>query len=187
MEIGLIDSKLLICYAPGLGGNHVANLLSTSDRYHRSVKLERYFEAGHARWCAHFDDAKQDSNIMLNHFNEIVTDRTQKFCSGDNVIRLVLALPATNDLAWSRFEMWNNVPLRSNYLRHELDTIYKQQYLNRLLPGRWETLFTDDLFNETKIDLVLDQLRQKTDCDFDHDCARNLHRAWIDRISASLM
>lgn len=185
-----LNHHLLLFFAPGTGGNHLANLLALSDKYHRQTEYDLYDAPPVDGWAAHFGYTNTVSNIQMYHFGAADDEKIKRFDNRADTIRLMIHLPENNKFALQRFKYWCGLEAveirRMTHLLYDMVKIYKQHNLQRFYPGRWETIFADDLFDETKTEQLLDMLEFKTECKLDRDKAREIHSKWLYACWASL-
>lgn len=160
---------LHIVYPPGLGGNHLANLISLSKQYTYNVDYNKYYQTSKN---AHFAIKGQKQSISLHHFgsNNIQNYNCNNF--------LCIAIPETNQLAINRFNRYNN----NTFLAHtkqDICLIYKQHILEKIYPGNWNTIFSDVLF-DTNAKKLITQIENKLEIVIKNKYfAFKIHNAWI--------
>jgi hypothetical protein len=189
-----MKNYLVIFWPQGLGGHHLANIISTSDKYYNnSVDLEMYFGAqkNNAHYGA-FDGNYENSIILAPHFCNAEDDKIKHLQTNNQVEFLVIHMPNSNKLAWRRYNSLNgNTQVKFErsefvFVRNDIEKIYKQQFLSMIYGGVWNTVMADDLFSDD-IDVVLDQLQQNLNIKFaDRPLIRKIHSRWLHNISSCL-
>jgi hypothetical protein len=172
--------NLVIFAFPGLGGNHLANLIATSGLFHYPVDYTKYFKDTKSN--AHYlVDTSIKPNIFLYHFGSANDQEISHLCASAPTKFLVIHFPLHNQLAKLRIKMSNNIDLTSHFV-YDLQKIYKSQFLEKIYPGEWFTVMSDDLFSMdvNKIIRVIESilgsnLEQKK---LIHD----IHESWIAKL-----
>jgi len=198
--VGITKSNhnLFIIYPPGLGGNHLANIISMDDNYLQRSELADY---NNNQRDAHFskiknlkldvikeniDILKKGNNVLCGHCGEYLWFKDDPFFNSDlfkNKKFCVINPPKSiNSLAYQR--LIKVLPVyESPYFFQECSTLYSIKYLSKLFDeSDWffvdsELLFTDD------VNLLLDDLKlQGLIKNFNHDVVTSMHDTWITSI-----
>jgi len=191
-----MKNNLIIMFFPGLGGNHLANIISISKEY-KNFKVDRsqYFNPS-KKSNAHYNNANSissnintDNYIFLYHFGTADEDNIKKIIdTSTNYQFLVIGFPQKNQLAFKRMERKNEVDLRKYFIRYDLERLYKQQFLEKYYPGKWCTIFADDLFSNQNIEQFLTDLENKLEINIlDRELAISIHNRWILNLEETLL
>ena len=189
-----MNDCLVLFFPPGLGGHHLANILSTSNKYPHDINFDDYFSklTTNAHYYR-FDEADDSQSIVLApHFGNANDTRIRELQATKTVEFLLIHFPNLNQLAWRRYNSFNaknRVEFESMelyFVRHDLEKIYKQQFLSQIYGGVWNTVMADDLFSP-EIDKILDQLEQNLSIKFlDRPLVKKIHTQWLDNIVSNL-
>jgi hypothetical protein len=186
---------LFVIFAPGLGGNHLANLLSLTPRFYRTVDFEAYNSIGAN---AHFSNIKNlqltsisdhivpltgVSNVLCGHLGEYIwlkqSGIAEKF---RNKKFLIVSIPKKNTLAYRR--LCRSFPMidANEYFYQEQRTLYSQEIIEKIFDEHdffnisAEIIFSDD------INKLLTFIQHEFYTTIDVVQATKAHRAWINKI-----
>ena len=179
---------LILFYLPGLGGHHLANLISLSGDYVYSVDYSLYG----TKWnhgAAHFEAQASENTIIHNHFGSADDDAIFDCLQHVTTQCLVITLPVANQLAQARINYYNKINFQNFHFYHDIEKIYKQQHLSKLYkpinPHGWVTVESDWLFDREKITCLVEKLEQDLNIIIpDHDLVCTFHNHWLDSIEA---
>ena len=186
--------NLFVIFAPGLGGNHLANLLALTDRFQRSVDFEGYStDETTAHFCdivnlrvtsieANLDKLVNQSNVLCGHIGEYLWFKDMPWSSKFlNKKFLIVSVPEKNTLAFSRFIKY--IPAVDNeYFYQEQKTLYTQNVLEKLLEEtdffqiRAEQIFDRD------IESLIEFLEQQFSSTIKKQLALDIHSAWMSKL-----
>jgi len=176
-------SPLIIMFPPGLGGNHLANVISLSGQYEFEVNFDKYFnESNHAHFNNHGKPKDSDISIFLNHFGSADDDDIERLVAEYNCIFLVIGMPNSNDsVACHRFLSYNNL-VEPVHIIEDIKKIYKSNFLSKIYTGRWETVLSDDMFDISKAEAFINELEEKLEITFPNkEFAVTIHKKWIEQ------
>jgi hypothetical protein len=178
-----MKDNLFIFFAPGLGGHHLANILSLTGKYEYTVNYSKYFLEYSAKSTdhAHFQSNNHKKSIYLYHFGSADDSKVQELINQPNTQFLVIHLPQNNKIARWRLEVWNKFDSKGCHLAtKDIEKIYKPQILEKLYPGKWNTVMADELFSDTDPDQFLKQLENNLNVEIlDKELAKRIHSQWI--------
>lgn len=184
-----MKNNLFIFFPPGLGGHHLANILSLTGNYTYSVDYSKYFfdqpsEPAFIRgFNAHFKNSTNEETIYLCHFGSANDSKIMELINHPNTQFLVIHLPNKNILARWRFQLWNNIDLEKHHAAVDLEKIYKPQILKTIYPANWQVIMADDFFDDSNIDQFLNKLENILNVKIlDKEFARRIHAQWILRL-----
>ena len=196
-----MNETLFIVFAPGLGGNHLANLIALGDRFKREVDYNKYHQKAND---AHFakmanlqllyagsNISNQDlenilntTNIFCGHIGEYLwfmqSSYYQKF---KNKKILIVDVPDIGTFAYKRFISYNKL---NDYFYHEQKTLYTR--LNLSILFKETNLFNINstlIFDENSTELIR-FLEQEFNMNIDKPMASDIHKNWINNIKHSL-
>lgn len=177
----------MIFQFPGLGGHHLANLIALSGRYNYVVDYSKYFDPNYQS-AAHFETRSNDNSIVVDHFGSIDTVPLFREVSAmPNCQFIVIHFPRNNDLAWKRLNQFNAINMKKHHFRHDLEKIYKQEYLAKIYPGTWNTVMADALFDKTDVAQFIHSLESKLDIEIsDRRLATSVHQQWLKNLENTL-
>jgi hypothetical protein len=172
-------NQINIVYAPGTGGNHLANLISLGDRYSLSVDMSVYDSDVKN---AHQLIPRQNKNVQINtyHMGRFVYQCTNQPVDL-NSINILIQLPPFDkkDLAYQRMTYYWPV-FKNQFVFFESTRIYSTFLLSCLSKKNWCTINASCLFSEDlkSITSILNQF----DISINLDDAMVVHKKWLDKI-----
>ena len=196
------QQNLFIVFAPGLGGNHLKNILSLDSKFFTNFDSSGYFQTqsdSGSKKNAHFslvenlslDSIAKNLEFLINNKNNIFCCHIAEylwFLDSDyskhfkNRQFICMDMPENNTLSIDR--VIEVSPWMSNrYIFHEFSTLYSSKYLSRLFNETdWFHTSADLLFGDN-INLLIDNLiQQGLSVDIDRTVAQELHNAWLANI-----
>ena len=167
-----------IVYAPGMGGNHVANLIALARKYELSIDKTVY---DNTKMNVHQSLPRKNKNVKIKHFHigGFIHSLSQQYTLPKSK-NIFINLPTPGDLAYQRLIKW--APHYANeFVYSEHKQIYSIFLLNKITQQTWfrinpTKLFTDD------ISPLIKTLNTKFDLDIDNTEARIIHEKWIVKI-----
>ena len=172
-------NQINIVYAPGTGGNHLANLISLDDRYSLSVDMSVY-DSGVEN--AHQLTPRQNENIQINthHIGRFITQCIRQPVDLDSINILILLPPRDEkNLAYQRMTSYWPV-YKDNFVFFEHTQIYSPFLMSCLLEKNWCTIDSSCLFSKDlkSITSILDQFGISINL----DDSMVIHKKWLDKI-----
>jgi hypothetical protein len=202
-----MTSNIFVVHAPGLGGNHLANILSLGDDYTARCDIADYDNK--LDGTAHFGASKniefdklKDQVDLLKHQNNVFCGHVYQYYSftKTNLLKdnfhnrkyLVIQFPVVGSIAYNRMLNWNLGRPMSQEINlypaviSDLGLLYKPDVIRTMFNEDKDTAFylvdPDLLFNED-INVLFDSLtRQKFNISVDRRIAHNLHTKWLDNL-----
>ena len=204
--MNLIDCKnLIILYLPGLGGNHLANLLSTcTDHFEPRFESADYANELANRYdnetarAHHSDIPNLNLNSLESNFEKLINSKKTNILCGHygevNHVRHILdKLPNKNFIAIGLPEMWskeiatlrilhhNNASAQS-YIWNEIASIYTRTTMSKLTDTdvhKTMVIRSSDLFSPD-LGNVSSQLK---DSGIElPNIAHKIHQLWFDKL-----
>jgi hypothetical protein len=188
LEIELYTKNIFVLYSPGLGGNHVANLLSTDSRYLTKATSIDY--ANHNKPNAHIimgnlenvKNAKSiKNNIFCGHLNEFHNLYTENIiCKFDNRQIIIIDFPKSFDcLAYKRYAKYSKL---KGYFSAEQKMLYSPEIFNKLFNETdFFTVPAEIIFNDS-IDSFFDYANYEMNFNLDYTECFQMHNIWIQKI-----
>jgi hypothetical protein len=183
--------NIFIFFAPGLGGNHISNLLSTDSRFGQRLAVSEYLNikqnAHHAEVINTSIIDKLDptaNNVVCGHFGEYIWKK-EYISHFVNKQALIVTLPLDrNTLASLRHEEWVT---HNGYMRQEQHTLYQPQSIASMfgITDCFSIDVNELLFTSSIDDFLLfteDHMGLKLNI---NDC-KNMHLQWYNKIVAPL-
>ena len=202
-----MTSNIFIVYAPGLGGNHLANVLSLTDHYTPRCSIQDYDNI--LDGTTHFGNAK---NIEFDKFKsqiDMVKNQNNVFCGHlyqyhsltntnllknnfPNRIYLVIQFPIPGSIAYTRMLNWNlnwslgqEINVRTPMIT-DIALMYDPYIMKIILNENEHSCFysvdPNLLFNQD-INVLFDSLTyQKFNIPIDRNATQNLHSKWLDNL-----
>lgn len=177
--------NIFVVFSPGLGGNHVANMISTADGYLLRATAEQY--ANHTDENAHFDEnyynldfSDTSLRVRAMHFSEFI-GHTKKIQNIKNRQVLLLSLPRRASLAYRRYQDYHK-NLMKIYLYEEQRLIYSQKVMERLTNETdFINLDTELVFSEN-INNFKDFIQNKMNIQLNTSECEQMHCTWFEKL-----
>tara|TARA_B110000503_G_scaffold124579_1_gene191233 strand:- start:2916 stop:3449 length:534 start_codon:yes stop_codon:yes gene_type:complete len=169
--------NVFVIFAPGLGGNHLANLIATDPRYHPRATVAQYQTTkkyAHHSSHSNLTDIKiesYDNNVLCGHFGELYWLDRSLFKHKQVVI---IEIPKDkNSFAYKRFQKFNNL---NTYLFEEQRSLYTPGVIESVAGiSDFYTIPAESVVNETSpVDLLLDM-----NYNIDKKICEQMHTEWI--------
>lgn len=181
----MINKNIFVVFSPGLGGNHVANMISTADGYLTRATAEQY--ATHTDENAHFDEnyynldfSDTSTRVRAMHFSEFI-GHTNKIQSIENRQILLLSLPRRVSLAYRRYQDYHK-NLMKIYLYEEQRLIYSQKVIEKLTnETNFVTLDTELVF-DSNIRRLTTSIQDKMNIQLNITECEQMHHTWYNKI-----
>lgn len=188
------NNNIFVLFAPGLGGNHISNILSMDTRFVQRASLNDYTihfkkdtENAHIRENTNNDlTPKDDENrIIPLHIGMIVWDY-EKIKKFKNRKILIVEFPDSKDtLAYKRFVNYNRNFDIDEYMFYEQKLFYSQSTIEKLVPEKdFFTVKSESIFDEN-FDLFYN-LTLNMNLKIDYDMCKVMHSMWIQKIKEGL-
>jgi len=195
-------NNLFILFAPGLGGNHLANLISLDSKFqtrftertykymHHQVVTNNVFPAHVALQNVRTDSIEKmlptlinKSNVLCGHWLEYVMLKQSKFIEHfPNRSFCVIQMPNVNSLAYKRFE--NHCVNPMPWIYNELELLYKVENIAKLIDEVESKFYYiwPDMLTDKDIRLLFEDLKiQGMDLDIDMEMAQHYHTIWVEQ------
>ena len=180
-------------FAPGIGGTHVANVLSTDPRFVQRASSDDYIihfkkhaEDAHIRKKTNNSLTPKDNEnrIISLHIGRLLWDykKIKKF---KNRKILIVEFPDSKDtLAYKRFVNYNNCDL-TDYMFNEQRMFYSQSTIEKFIPGEdFFTIKSESIFNENFEFFY--NLTLNLNLKINYDMCKVMHSMWIQKIKEGL-
>lgn len=175
-------------FSPGLGGNHIANMLSTDERYKTIATIEDYRK--HRGQNAHIvignlgllDTAQSTTgNIFCGHFGEFHWKFSEnKISKFDNRQIIIINTPNdTNSLAYKRLKKYSKL---DEFYVAEQQTLYSIDTFNKLFDeDDFFVIDAEDIFTNS-IDKFLKYAINEMNFELNYNECKQMHSIWIKKI-----
>ena len=181
----MINKNIFVVFSPGLGGNHVANMISTADGYLTRATADQYNK--HTDENAHFDEnyynldfEDTSTRVRAMHFSEFI-GHSEKIQNVKNRQILLLSLPRHVSLAYRRYQDYHK-NLMKTYLYEEQRLIYSQKVIERLTTETdFVKLDTELVFRENINDFI-NFIKNKMNIQPNITECEQMHHAWFEKI-----
>jgi len=187
--------NLFIIFAPGLGGNHLANLIALSNRFNRKCNLSSYkpgIENAHFSNLANLQEEKlltnlselqNQSNVFCGHLAEylwIQQKKIDKFFINRKF--LIISFPEKFSAAYDRLLKCCPYMIR-DYWFYEQRSLYSIQYLEKLFDEHdFFTINAQDIFTEN-VDQIVKFIESELHAQIDINLTQKLHTIWYKSIT----
>ena len=196
--------NIFVIFAPGTGGNHLANLMSLDSRYAKRFEPEDYDAAVNNNNDAHyatlhggpenlnlhhawvdFDQIKSQKNVFCGHVLEYLQlKRTTNLLQQlPNKAFVTIQVPSPGSRGHDRM-IWRYGKM-DNYMLGELAVLYDSPHLKAIfeLPeiDVWHYVWPNDLFADD-VTPVLQSIQQQLGLQIDLDLAQQLHTKWLQNL-----
>lgn len=181
-----MKSWYFIIFAPGLGGNHLANIISLDDKFKTRVTPEEYksaIENVHPRGDKVIDLDYSSDKIFCCHLAEYLWFSHEVDVATVHKKYIVVEFPpnARSPLAIDRLHHLYDA-YRDPYFLEELSTLYSVNAVRRLTGCDDVTGITIDLIFDQSSRKLLDFLHKNFGFNIDHDLASSMQSDWINLV-----
>ena len=174
-----MPEQINIIFPPGLGGNHLANLISLDKKYSLSVDFSVYDSDGPH---VHQDVERINNNVKISlyHIGEFI-HRCKLKNLRTNSKNILISMPKmdSSDLSYQRMSSWapeyKNTFIYSNHAQ-----IYSKFLIDKLLETPCVEINGSLIFQEDILPVLL--ILEKLDINTDHTEAADYHVKWLDKI-----
>jgi hypothetical protein len=187
--------NLFVIFAPGLGGNHLANLIGLSDRFNRKYDVHGYrpgIKNAHMSSVTNLQEKtlldnlselQTQSNVFCGHLAEylwIKEKQIDKFFVNRKF--LIITFPEKNTPAYIR--LLKICPsLSHEYLFYEQSSLYSIQYIKKLFEEHdFFTLGAENIFTE-HIDQIVKFIESELYTNINVETATRLHNIWYNSVT----
>jgi hypothetical protein len=186
-----MTKNIFILFAPGLGGNHLANIFSLDSRY-RPRATDQVYDGQEK--TAHVEIQNLDvlsiqenlhklvdqNNVLCGHWLEYVYFKKSKLIYNfPNRTFCVIQMPEVGSKLYNRFFDFNhNIP---PWLFNEVTLLYKKNYMNRLIdePNSPFVYINPDLLCSRDIKVLINDVNnQGLEIQVDLAKAQEYHDKW---------
>ena len=187
--------NLFIIFAPGLGGNHLANLIALSnrftcradfDKYQPGIKNAHVTDLRNLQEKSLLDNLQQlqiQNNVLCGHLAEylwIQQKQIDKFFTNRKF--LIIKFPEKHTTAYNRLLKFCPHLCR-DYLFYEQTSLYSTQCIEKLF-GEYDifTLSAEDIFTE-QVDTIIKFIESELFTQIDKTLAQKLHTIWYTSVT----
>lgn len=171
--------QINILYAPGLGGNHLANLIAMDKKFKLDLNLSVYDEQGEN---VHQLFSRHNNFVEINtmHMGEFVGRCKQKLIKS-NAINILISLPdpGEKNLAYQRLVCWSP-EYKNTFIHVENIAIYSLFVVFRIANCLFVNLKSSVLFNDDTSELL--KFLATLGITLDSSTVDTFHRKWITKI-----
>jgi len=170
--------NVFVIFAPGLGGNHLANLIATDPGYYSRATVDQYQTTkkyAHHSPTDNLTDIKiesYDNNVLCGHFGELYWLDRSLF---EHKQVVIIEIPKDkNSFAYKRFQTYNHdLP---EYIVEEQKSLYTPEIIKRVTGiSDYYTIPAENIVNETSpVDLLIDM-----NYNIDKKTCEQMHTEWI--------
>jgi len=190
--------NLFVIFAPGLGGNHLANLIGLSDRFNRKYDVHGYrpgIKNAHVSSVTNLQEKtlldnlselQNQSNVFCGHLAEylwIKEKQIDKFFVNRKF--LIITFPEKNTPAYIR--LLKICPsLSHEYLFYEQSSLYSQKHIEKLFDEHdFFNLSAENIITEN-VNGIVDFIKSELCTDINVSLATELHNVWYPSITSSI-
>lgn len=180
-----MDKNIIVLFSPGLGGNHVANLISTDKRFEKRATLEQY--KNHNERNAHFYTEQNAIFIKKNllkvhclHLGSFLWHCDAIKQNLSDFVLLVINIPNQNTSAYTRYVSFNNnLPY---YLVEEQKTLYSHDNLMKLTQHKDFHFISSEIIFSENIDAFINFTHTQMGITVDVATCKSMHHYWYSKI-----
>jgi len=178
--------NVFVIFAPGLGGNHLANMISTDPRFHTRTYLNDYLESN--RTDAHFSSFKNlgnldeleqtDNNVLCGHFGQLLWINLNIY---KPIQAVIVKLPEDKQhFAYKRFI---DKATLNDYFVEEQRSLYDGILIEKIT-GIHDLHYVraEDIFSATAPVKLLQEMNYQIDTEM---CSI-MHNCWLEKISQNI-
>lgn len=171
--------QINIVYAPGLGGNHLANIITLDEKYKLNLNLSTYDLPGEN---VHLQVERQNDKVKINtmHAGGFIQFNQHKLFDSESInILLSLPDPKAESIAYQRLTCWAP-EYKNNFIFSEYSSIYSTFTLSRISGCPMVSLQSSELFSENTQRLV--NFLFKINITVDFLKVEELHKKWLSKM-----
>ena len=182
-----MNRNIFVLFSPGLGGNHVANILSTdtnqftirfNDHTYLSSQKNAHTNYKNLQDVSKYDNIK--NNILCGHWGEMywlkIHNLIDKF---KNRQVLILEIPKKDTLAYQRFIEHTKL---QEYFIEEQRSIYSIELIQSSLNEKDFFVFPSEKIFAEDISEFLDFAKEEMNINVDRKLCYNIHKLWMSKI-----
>ena len=182
------DKNIFVLFSPGLGGNHVANLLSTDKRYATKATAKDY--SNHKGLDAHIILGNLDNldntnynfgNIFCGHFGEFYWAHLKnKISKYQNRQIILIDLPKNKDsMAFKRYKKYSNL---NNFFIKEQQSLYSLYTIEKIFNETDIFNISSEIIFDNLVDKFYNYANQEMNFNLDYNECSEMHKIWINKI-----
>lgn len=188
--------NIIVLFAPGLGGNHLANMISTDARFQSRASESNYQTSASAN--AHFyhvqnldlgalaDIDTTKSHVLCGHWGEYYWAKLHKhILILPNRHVVIMKVPTVGSTAYDRMIKYTN--LTAQYLIEEQRSLYTMDVVGKIMDEFDLTEIESELLFCETVETVLESLSKQLALNLDLEICRNMHTFWYDKMNAALV
>ena len=172
--------NVITIFSPGLGGNHLANMISTDPRFHNRISVKDYLES--TGTDAHFSSLQNlnnlnklrqtDNNVLCGHLGEFIWTDTSRF---KNLQIVLIETPKDGmSVAYQRWQDYSQINL---YYQAEQGVLYSRDVIERITGiTDINCMPSESLFNKTAPIEILQEMNYNIDVE---QCTK-MHTHWFE-------
>jgi hypothetical protein len=184
------NKNIFVLFSPGLGGNHVANLLATDTRYTpRATSIDYLNHKGNnahiVDMIKQFDVIEKANtltgNIICTHFGIFYWKFQENIISKfKNRQIIIIDLPVNSKLlGYKRYKKYSKL---KQYFFEEQKTLYTPETVNRLFGEKdFFTVPAEMIFNDS-VEFFINYATTQMNFKLNHDECKKMHNIWIQKI-----
>jgi hypothetical protein len=177
-----IKQEFNIVYAPGTGGNHIANIISLDKKYSLSVDLSCYDDIDSSSPHVHQSLPRENEKVKIDtlHIGSFLKKCKQdNFSSHDKNILILLPKFNESNLAWERLKYWAK-QYQDQFIFVEHNQVYSKFLVSKISDQEWYTIHSSLLFNENVSWLM--SLLNQIGVTVDTGKVQEYHKKWLKKI-----
>ena len=183
------DKKnIFVIFSPGLGGNHVANLLATDSRYTTRATFFDYIN--HNKANAHIVDNNLDNldyaqnevgNVFCGHFGEFYWSFLNNKVSNFKNRQIILIELPTNvtSLAFERYKKYSKL---NDYFFQEQRSLYSYYSINKFFDEDDLFVINSEMVFDDSVEYFVEHANKKMNFNLDYNECSKMHKIWIEKI-----
>lgn len=184
--------NLFVIFAPGCGGNHLANIISTSDRFVDRYSKDVYDTVGinaHPSKNNNYIPTESEllviqhqSNVFCSHLAEYLISQqlTERYLHNRKYVLVELPPHTRNDFFNNR--VTSLYPAYKNlYFMEETSVLYSIKYFSRLVNETDMTSITVNNIFTNDVAPLVDKLNSELGLNLSTNRVTDIHRSWLDK------
>lgn len=184
-----MTENMFIIFAPWCGGNHLANIVSMSDRFNKRFNDKIYnnqiFHAhptakqNYAPVHSELEGVQHQSNVFCSHLTEYLISSTLTEQYLPNRKYIVLEFPDSSRSDFFKQRVAKKSYFQDPYMIEELSILYSVDTFSKLTNEKDMTQLGVDLLFNKDISSLLLKLNQEFGLNFDRDAVEQIHQSWL--------
>jgi hypothetical protein len=182
--------NIFVIFAPLTGGNHLANIVSMSDRFVKRFNENVYYnnlfhvhpksnKTNYAPTEADLTALQGQSNVFCSHLTEYLSAKTLTEHHVPNRKYILLEFPVHSRNSFFKHRISKGLYYNDKYILEELSTMYSIDTFSKLTNEKDLTKINVDLLFDRDVSGLLETLNLELGLNINLQEASKLHQLWL--------